>query len=154
MKKMQEVVQNALEAMGIRYDYDQENEVFYYHLTSELTTYRQRLVPLEDEELLVTITSFPIKVPEDKRFLFASLLNNLNHSLLLGFYVMDPEDGEITFRISCPVDGGAINNNIVIVSVCTSIQTFDKHLPELLSAMGNLQITNYGQSVEGEMAYA
>ena len=29
---------------------------------------------------------------------------------------MDPEDGEISFRVSCPVDDGAINKTIVLVA--------------------------------------
>ena len=76
MKKIYDVVLRALEEMEIHFDYDQENEVFDYRLLTELTTYRQRLVPLEEQELLLAITNFPIMVPEDKRFLMTSLLTN------------------------------------------------------------------------------
>ena len=76
MKKIYDAVLRALEEMDIHFDYDQENEVFDYRLSTELTTYRQRLVPLEEQELLLTITNFPIMVPEDKRFLMTSLLTN------------------------------------------------------------------------------
>ncbi len=76
MKKIYDVVLRALEEMEIHFDYDQENEVFDYCLLTELTTYRQRLVPLEEQELLLAITNFPIMVPEDKRFLMTSLLTN------------------------------------------------------------------------------
>ena len=79
MKKIYDAVLRALEEMDIHFDYDHENEVFNYRLSTELTTYRQRLVPLEEQELLLTITNFPIMVPEDKRFLMTSLLNKLNH---------------------------------------------------------------------------
>ena len=83
MKKIYDAVLRALEEMDIHFDYDQENEVFNYRLSTELTTYRQRLVPLEEQELLLTITNFPIMVPEDKRFLMNSLLNKLNHSIII-----------------------------------------------------------------------
>ena len=144
----------ALEEMNIHFDYDQENEVFNYRLSTELTTYRQRLVPLEEQELLLTITNFPIMVPEDKRFLMTTLLNKLNHSLILGHYVMDPEDGEISFRVSCPVDDGAINKTIVLVAIGNSITTMDNHLPELLSAIGNLSTSAPALSNNKAMAYA
>ena len=72
MKKIYDAVLRALEEMDIHFDYDQENEVFNYSLSTELTTYRQRLVPLEEQELLLAITNFPIMVPEDKRFLMTS----------------------------------------------------------------------------------
>ena len=154
MKKIYDAVLHALEKMDIHFDYDQENEVFDYRLSTELTTYRQRLVPLEEQELLLAITIFPIMVPEDKRFLMTSLLNKLNHSLILGHYVMDPEDGEISFRVSCPVDDGAINKTIVLVAISNSISTIDKHLPELLAAMGNLPTTTSVLNNSDAMAYA
>ena len=154
MKKIYDAVLRALEEMDIHFDYDQENEVFNYRLSTELTTYRQRLVPLEEQELLLTITNFPIMVPEDKRFLMTSLLNKLNHSLILGHYVMDPEDGEISFRVSCPVDDGAINKTIVLVAIGNSITTMDNHLPELLSAIGNLPTSAPALSNNKPMAYA
>ena len=154
MKKIYDVVLRALEEMDIHFDYDQENEVFNYRLSTELTTYRQRLVPLEEQELLLTITNFPIMVPEDKRFLMTSLLNKLNHSLILGHYVMDPEDGEISFRVSCPVDDGAINKTIVLVAIGNSITTMDNHLPELLSAIGNLPTSTPILNNNKAMAYA
>ena len=154
MKKIYDVVLRALEEMDIHFDYDQENEVFDYRLSTELTIYRQRLVPLEEQELLLAITNFPIMVPEDKRFLMNSLLNKLNHSLLLGHYVMDPEAGEISFRVSCPVDDGAINKTIVLVAIGNSITTMDNHLPELLAAIGNLPATAPALSNNKSMAYA
>ena len=154
MKKIYDAVLRALEEMDIHFEYDQENEVFDYRLSTELTTYRQRLVPLEGQELLLAITIFPIMVPEDKRFLMTSLLNKLNHSLILGHYVMDPEDGEIAFRVSCPVDDGAINKTIVLVAISNSITTLDKHLPELLAAIGNLPTTAPALSSDNSMAYA
>ena len=154
MKKIYDAVLCALEEMDIHFDYDQENEVFNYRLSTELTTYRQRLVPLEKQELLLAITNFPIMVPEDKRFLMNSLLNKLNHSLILGLYVMDPEDGEISFRVSCPVDDGAINKTIVLIAIGNSITTMDNHLPELLSAIGNLPATAPALSNNKSMAYA
>ena len=76
MKKIYDAVLRALEEMDIHFDYDQENEVFDYRLSTELTTYRQRLVPLEEQELLLAITNFPIMVPEDKRFLMNSCSTN------------------------------------------------------------------------------
>ena len=93
-------------------------------------------------------------VPEDKRFLMTSLLNKLNHSLILGHYVMDPEDGEISFRVSCPVDDGAINKTIVLVAIGNSITTMDNHLPELLSAIGNLPTSTPVLNNNKAMAYA
>lgn len=154
MKKIYDAVLRALEEMEIHFEYDQENEVFNYRISTDLTTYRQRLVPLEEEELLLAITNFPIMVPEDKRFLMTSLLNKLNHSLILGHYVMDPEDGEISFRVSCPVDDGAINKTIVLVAIGNSITTIDKHLPELLSAIGNLTTPHLGTTADVAVAYA
>ena len=41
---------------------------------------------------------------------FVNLLNKLNLKLQLGYFVLDPEDGELTFRIVCPVDKGAIRH--------------------------------------------
>lgn len=111
-------------------------------------------MPLEDEELLVPITTFPITVPEEKRFMFCSLLNKINHSLLLGFFTMDAEDGEISFRVSCPVDDGAINKTIVLVAIGNSIRTIDKYLPEIFGASSTLPAPHYGVESASSVAYA
>lgn len=154
MKKIHNAVQNALEAIELRYDYDQKNEVFNFRLTTEKTSYNQRLVPLEDDELLVVITTFPILVPEEKRFMFANLINKINHSLLLSYFVMDPEDGELSFRVSCPLDDGAVNETIVKVVIGNSFQTMEKYFEEFLATFSAFPTTNLGATTEAVVAYA
>jgi hypothetical protein len=56
--------------------------------------------------------------------------------------------------VSCPVDDGAINKTIVLVAISNSISTIDKHLPELLAAMGNLPTTTSVLNNSDAMAYA
>ena len=154
MKKIYDAVLSALKEMDMKFHYDEEKEVFDYQISTEYTTYSQRLVPLEDEELLVAITTFPITVPEEKRFMFCSLLNKINHSLLLGFFTMDAEDGEISFRVSCPVDDGAINKTIVFVAISNSIRTIEKHLPDIFGALSTLPTPHYGDEIANSVAYA
>jgi hypothetical protein len=154
MKKISDAVRSALDAMEIRYHYDQENEVVDYKITTDNTSYRQRLVPLEDDELLVAITNFPIMVPEDKRYIFANIINKINYTLLLGYFVMDAEDGELTFRVSCPLDDGAINETIVKVVISNSIHTIEQYFQEFLAALSALPATNLGATSDTNFAYA
>lgn len=154
MKKIHEAVRGALEKLELHYQYDEEKEVFTFQLTSDNTSYRQRLIPLEDEELLFVTTSFPIKVPEDKRFIFSNLLNKINYSQMLGYFVMDSDDGEISFRISCPVDEGAINETIVIVAISNSIKIMEEYFSEILGALASLPTMNMDADGEETTAYA
>lgn len=154
MKKIHETVLCALKELELTYNYDEESGVFDYRIPTDNTSYYQRLLPLEELEILISVTTFPIMIPEDKRFMFVNLLNKLNLKLQLGYFVLDPEDGELTFRIVCPVDKGAINMAIVIVAIGNGINTMEKYFHEFLTALGTTTALTQPQNSEEYHAYA
>ena len=81
MKKIHETVLRALKELELTYNYDEEDGVFNYRIPTDNTSYYQRLLPLEELEMLISVTNFPIMIPEDKRFIFVNLLNKLNLKL-------------------------------------------------------------------------
>lgn len=136
MKKIHETVLCALKELKLSYNYDEESDVFDYRIPTDNTSYFQRLLPFEEQEILFSVTNFPIMIPEDKRFMFVNLLNKLNLKLQLGYFVLDPEDGELTYRIACPVDNGVINTAIVIVAIGNGITTMENYFQEFITALG------------------
>lgn len=58
-----------------------------------------------------------------------------NYGLTLGEFKLDTSDGEISFRITCPLDKGAVNEDIVTVAYSNALSTFDKAYEEIIKAI-------------------
>lgn len=48
---------------------------------------------------------------------------------------MDTEDGELSFRLGCPLDGGAVNEDLIRETICYTVSTFDNTYEEIEKAM-------------------
>lgn len=93
--------------------YKQDGEVFSFSIGDEEADFAVRIIADEKNELLTTIGYFPVKISKanlDKMYKF---INDLNYKTMVGFFAIDSEDGELSFRLANNVDEGVINESIV-----------------------------------------
>ena len=71
------------------------------------------------------------------------LVNELNNRALIGFFSIDSKDGELTFRLSNNVDGGAINTNIVKTCFLQALYRLRNCFNDIITTMYGEQQTTY-----------
>lgn len=104
-------VVSTLDEMELHYKH--EGELFTFSVGDDYSNFPVRIIADEENELLITIGYFPVKIPKahlDKMYKF---INDLNYKTMVGFFTIDSYDGELSFRLANNVDGGAINEGIV-----------------------------------------
>ncbi len=107
-------VSDALD--NLDFTYCQEGEVFKTILGDDEVDFRINIIADEENELLLIIGYFPIRISKVNLEKMCKVINELNSQYMVGCFVIDPDDGELTFRLTNNVDGCAINEQIVRVS--------------------------------------
>ena len=105
------MVASTLDEMELHYKH--EGELFTFSVGDDYADFHIRIIADEENELLTTIGFFPVKISMahlDKMYKF---INDLNYNTIAGFFAIDSDDGELSFRLANNVDGGAINEGIV-----------------------------------------
>ena len=122
--------------------YNQDGEVFSFSIGDEEADFAVRIIADEKNELLTTIGYFPVKISKahlDKMYKF---INDLNYKTMVGFFAIDSEDGELSFRLANNVDGGAINEGIVKACFLQVMYRLRNTYEDIMKAMyGGEQIT-------------
>ena len=83
---------------------DEEKTAITY-LRGDNATFRVFVWLAETSETLNMSWVFPNSVPASKKHLILDLLNRLNYRFLVGNFIMNPENGFLSYRISCTVKG-------------------------------------------------
>ncbi len=86
-------------------------------------------------EFLMTVVTCSMCVPKDKIDRMCRWVAEKNYGLTLGEFKLDTSDGEISFRITCPLDNGAVNEDIVTVAYSNALSTFDNAYEEIIKTI-------------------
>jgi len=102
----------ALDTLELHYTRDGEN--FTCTLCEEDANFRICIIADEKNELLLVIGYFPVKISKMNRDKMYKVINDLNDQHMVGGFVIDSNDGELIYRLANNVDGGAINERVVL----------------------------------------
>ena len=89
----------------------------------------------EEGQTFQFISSFPVKVPENKRLLIAEFFTRANYGLNIGNFEMDFEDGDIRCRTSIDVEGDRLTPALVSNLVSTNIVLIDYYFPGIMKVI-------------------
>lgn len=111
---METIIANTVsEALdNLDFPYYHEGEVFKTVIRDEEVDFRIHIIADDENELLVIIGYFPIRIFKVNLEKMCRVINELNSQYMVGCFVINPNDGELTFRLANNVDGGAINEQI------------------------------------------
>ena len=126
-------VESVLEGMELRFE--NQDKFYWFSISDENADFSIRIVADEEKELLVVIGVYPVKVPGTRFDPMCRVLNDLNCSTTVGAFVIDPDDGELSFRIANNVDGGAINEEIVSMCILQVISRLRDTYDGIMAAM-------------------
>lgn len=122
--------------------YKQDGEVFSFSIGDEEADFAFRIIADEENELLTTIGYFPVKISKANLVKMYKFINDLNYKTMVGFFAIDSEDGELSFRLANNVDGGAINEGIVKACFLQVMYRLRNTYEDIMKAMyGGEQIT-------------
>lgn len=133
-KKIYNTVELALKNAELHYDIDRDM-IFRFGIKGEHAKYEVSMVCEEEMEFLMTSVTCSLCVPKDKIDKMCRWVVEKNYGLTLGGFKLDTSDGELTFRITCPLDKGAVNEDIVAVAYTNALSTFDNNYEEIIKAI-------------------
>lgn len=113
-------------------DYCEEDGVFDFSIKEEHTNVDLRVFCIEEQEILIAVATSRVFVPNDKIEEVCRWICDKNYKGNIGYYTIDTKDGEVSFRVSCPLDGGAINAEIAKVAIINALKRIDDDYVELL----------------------
>lgn len=110
------IIRNAVESTldGLKYHYLKLGRVFRFKLKEENVIYRYVIVADDEHEYLVVVGAFPVHVPKPSFDMMCTYINELNRMDIPGRFVINPDDGELTFRIISSVHGCTFNENHIL----------------------------------------
>ena len=132
-KKIFNTVEKALNNAELQYSID--DSIFRFGIKGEHANFDVRIVCEEEMEFLMTVVTCSMCVPKNKIDRMCRWAAEKNYGLTLGEFKLDTSDGELSFRITCPLDKGAVNEDIVAVAYTNALNTFDNSYEEIIKAI-------------------
>ena len=122
--------------------YKQDGELFTFTVGDDEADFPIRIVADEEKELLVVIGYFPVKISKANLDKMYKVVNDLNYQTMVGYFAIDSNDGELSFRLANNVDDGAINDAIVRACFFQVLSRLNNSYEEIMKAMyGGEQFT-------------
>ena len=134
---METTISNAVtEALDmLELNYSHEDDLFTIVMCNDNADFKIRIVADEKNELLLTIGSFPVKISKNHLDKMYKVINDLNDEHMIGAYVIDSDDGELIFRMANNVDGGAINERVVLACFFAVYNRLKNTYEDIMKAM-------------------
>lgn len=125
------IVTAALHERNLRYMALSE-QTMALPIRTDLATY-DCILRVDDE--LRTVTCYlthAVRVPERRRLAIAEAITRANYGLLLGCFELDMNDGEIRFRTSVDVEGGALTTAMCHSLMAAAVSVSDRYHEALM----------------------
>ena len=134
MAKIFDTVKATLEELELRFRIEKDC-MFCFGVQGENTNLDCTILCDDDQEIMIVSVSLPQKANQKSIGRMCRWITDTNYTTVLGAFSMDTNDGEIYFRVSSTLDGGAINNKIVKVALTTALSTCDSKYPEIVKTI-------------------
>ena len=126
-------VTSALDMLEL--NYNQDEELFTLVMSEDDADFKIRILADEKNELLITIGYFPVKISKSNLDKMYKVINDMNNENLLGAFVIDSRDGELSYRVTNNVDDGAVNERVVIACFFQVVNRLKNTYEDIMKAM-------------------
>ncbi len=89
----------------------------------------------EERETFRFLSSFPIKIPPEKRLTIAELITRANLGLTIGNFELDFDDGEVRYKTGIDVEGDRLSTALVRNLVNTNVMVVDHYFPCVMKVL-------------------
>jgi len=151
---MRSIVKDFLKSQNWQYSEIEGKSLILFGINGENGNFQCIADIIEETSEFIFFSICGSNVPIEKRSEIIELLNQINFRILLGNFVMDPEDGEIRFRTS--VNYNSITPSIKFVEniIMPNIITVDSCLPAIMGILfSNISISDALKLIEGEIIF-
>jgi hypothetical protein len=111
---------------------DDEGRTVVSYIRGDNVTFRVFVWLAETSKTLNLSWVFPNSVPASRKHLILDLLNLLNYRVFVGKFIMNPESGSLSFRISYTVKGSRFSMAQFDDFMNWGIWTADEHYPKFM----------------------
>ena len=129
-----EVIRRYCDDDGIRYRSLDERTI-QAGFQGNNFTYHMLVRSREGHQQAILLTIVPVKVQSEQRLAVAEFLCRANYGLMLGNFEMDYDTGEVRYKTSVDVEGGALTTGMVKTLVHVNLSTADKYAKGLISVL-------------------
>lgn len=144
------IVETVLDTAQL--SYENEGSIFTFNVSDDNAVFPIRIIIDEEQELLLIIGYYPVKVAEQHMDRICRVVNDINYRTMVGAFVIDSSDGELTFRVVQNVDDGAVNENMVRVCLWQVVSRLSDCYEEVMSALFGGPRMNFTFSTEQDTA--
>ncbi len=125
-------VLSAFRAEELNYELNDDKDVFSMIFDTENGQVTVKLIVGEDDGYFGVVGYPPTTVPLKQLEKVYAILNNINKSSVLPFWVVEPESGELSLRCGNSVSDGLINEKMVIELVYGIVELIDNQLEGIM----------------------
>ena len=126
-------VEAALKTRGLHYTH--EDDTFELFMSDDKANFKIRVIADDERDILLIIGFFPVKVSKENLDKMYKVINDINYQTIFGGFVIDSEDGELTFRLVNNADDGAINEKVATICIYQVAHCLSSHYEEIMQAM-------------------
>ena len=131
-----EAIHNYLDEQEWHYSFDPSRRVFRMKFASKwVDSYQIYTAIGPEEEYFITLTVFPIKVPENKRNEAHEFIARANFGMIQGCFEMNPKDGEIQFKSVCMLGETELSSDLVEYHIDMGFRMLDRYGGELMQVL-------------------
>lgn len=133
--KILDVVRRALDERGWSYMTIVGAGAAVCSVSGARATYRVVAVADERYEQLACYVVCPTRVPAERRAAASEFLTRANFGMRLGNFELGFEDGEVRFKMSVDVEGGALVTQMVHTMLAAAVGTVERYHDALLTVV-------------------
>jgi hypothetical protein len=85
----------------------------------------------EEAQQFVFYSILPYTVPESKRLAVSEFITRANYGVVIGNFELDLEGGELSYKTSIDVEGGALAPTMIKNMIYLNVLMMDRYLPGL-----------------------
>lgn len=130
---MLELILEHLRGNQIKYQVNEQEGRVEFFLASEDIVLPVTIRVLSELEQVLVHVYYPTLVPKDRRMGVAEFLMRANYGLRMGNFEMDLDDGEIRFKASVDVEGGALTEPMLYNLIRTAVGLTHRYHPGLMA---------------------
>ena len=86
----------------------------------------------ESKEWLIFYTYLPVNTPRDKLDEMSEFTSRANRGMRIGNFELDYDDGEIRFKTSVDVEGGALTHKMIDNLLRANLTTMNRYFPGMM----------------------
>ena len=125
----------ALDDRDWTYTLNEELSLVTFGVSGDHAAYHCALFVDDETRLVTMIAQSALRIPHEERVPACELLMRANHGLMFGGFDIDFSDGEVRYKVSIDVEGGALGVPAVHSMITVALDMYELWYPPLMKVV-------------------